>query len=96
MSNHYVRRITLAPNVKKKVAYAEIEVGQLTIRRLSVWQSPNGRLRVFVPSQPLGRTFENIVDIPADTLAEIETEVIAAYRAEKEEAEHRMATRTKM
>lgn len=88
METKYVERITLAPELDKKVASAEIKVGDITVRGVHIWRSGNGRLRVFFPGyHVVGHAFEDSVVVPAEVRSEIEAEVIAAYREQKKEAD---------
>jgi hypothetical protein len=71
MERKYVKKIILDSEPPKKVADAEIQLGNVTISQIHIWRSGYGRLRVHFPHS---------VDVPADVRSEIATEVIAAYR----------------
>ncbi len=83
--NQYVSKITLATELDKKVAFADIKVGDVTVRGVAVWRAANGKLSVFLPSQGTRHGFVNIIDLPPEIRSEIDAEVISTYRARKKE-----------
>jgi hypothetical protein len=85
----YLRRITLATELDKKVAFATVQIGDITIRGITVWRSAHGKLRVFFPSHWSAHSHDESVELPAELRSEIEAEVIAAYRESKKEAEEK-------
>lgn len=88
----YVHRMTLSTERDKKVGFADIVIGNIAIKGITVWRSPSGKLSVFFPSYNVyGRIWDDCVEVPDDIRSEIEAEVIAAYRAEKRENERRTA-----
>jgi hypothetical protein len=87
--NRYVQHLMLATEIDKKVAFATVQIGNITIRGIIVWQSPRGKLRVFFPSCSLGYGYEDSVTVPAELRSEIEAEVIAAYRDHKKDSERK-------
>jgi DNA-binding cell septation regulator SpoVG len=94
MEKKYVERITLASELDKKVACAEIKVGDIIIRGVHVWRSGNGRLRVFFPSyHVVGPVWQDSVVVSAEVRSEIEAELIAAYREQRKEEQGKAAKR---
>ena len=89
----YLQRITLATELDKKVAFADVRVGEVTIRGIAVWRSGNGKLRVFFPSQKITHFWEETVDLSAEVRSEIEAELIAAYREQRKEEQKKAAKR---
>ena len=79
----YLKSIKLATELDKKVAFAEVRVGNVAVKGITVWRSPNGKLSVFFPSQRIANYWEDTIELPAETRTDIETEVIAAYRKQK-------------
>jgi len=45
----YLQGITMATELDKKVAFANVKIGEVTIRGITVCRSGNGHLRVFFP-----------------------------------------------
>ena len=90
----YLQGITMATEVDKKVAFANVKIGEITVRGITVWRSGNGHLRVFFPRYTRGLFWEDIVSVPPEIRSAIETEVIAAYREEKKE-ERKIAAKIK-
>ena len=95
MQQKYVQNIILAPELDRKVASADVKIGDVTIRRLTVWRSGNGKLHVYLPSYPLGdRYWANYVDLPKEIRTDIEAEVIEAYKREKKSEKRSETTAT--
>jgi len=90
----YLQGITMATELDKKVAFANVKIGEVTVRGITVWRSGNGHLRVFFPRHIRGLSWEDIVGVPAEIRSVIETEVIAAAREEKKE-ERKIAAKMK-
>lgn len=87
-SNRYVESVTLATERDQKVGFADIKIGDIKVRGITVWRSGNGRMRVFFPSYSTAhRIFADCIDVPSELRSEIEAEVIAAYRTKKRESE---------
>jgi hypothetical protein len=61
----------------------------VSIRGVAIWKSGNGRLRVFFPSYRTGRGYDDAILLPPDLRAEVEAEVITAYKFAKSEAQKR-------
>ncbi|MGO9590631.1 MAG: hypothetical protein ACLP3K_11380 [Candidatus Acidiferrales bacterium] len=86
--NKYVEKIALAVEREKKVGFADIRIGDIKVRGITVWRSGNGQLRVYFPRyRPEHRMFVDCVDVPPEMRSEIKAEIIAAYRAKKRESE---------
>ena len=84
LERKYVQGVTTSKQLDKKVAWAEVKVGDILIRGIHVWRSGNGRLRVHFPSYCVAdRIWIDTVVVPDEIRSEIEAEVIAAYREQK-------------
>ena len=83
MDTKYLQRMRLSTEIDKKVAWTDIKIGDITVKGITVWRGGNGRIRVFFPSHPIGRMWEESVELPPDLRSEIEEEIISAYRAER-------------
>jgi DNA-binding cell septation regulator SpoVG len=85
---NYVKNVTLATELDKRVAFAEVVIGEIAIKGITVWRSSNGRLSVYFPSfRTAHRTFDDCVAVPPELRSEVEAEVIAAYRTKKSESD---------
>jgi hypothetical protein len=81
-----IDQIALAKEIDRKVAVASVRFGELLIRGITVWQGPRGGLRVFLPSFKNGFTWEDHLVFPTELRAEIEANVIAAFKERRLEA----------
>lgn len=75
-----VQSITLTEDFDKRVAFATIQIGDIIIRGVAVWRSPEGKLRVYLPSNKLGSGFEETVSLPDELRSMVEVDVLAAYQ----------------
>jgi len=75
-----VENVELATEIEKRVAVATVRLGEVVIRGVGVWKSPQGKLRVFVPSYKRGYGFEDAISLPHDLQAEVDAAVISAYK----------------
>jgi hypothetical protein len=77
----YLQRMTLATEIDKRVGFASVKVGDIAINGITVWRSGNGRLSVLFPRYNAGnQIWLDTVEVTPETRAEIDAEVIAAYR----------------
>ena len=82
----YVEKILLREEMERRVAEATIQVGDVRIGGITVWRSANGHVRVYWPKHWSGPGRSETIDLPPELRAEIETEVITAYKEAKVEA----------
>ena len=82
-----VQAIRLTKDIEKRVAFATIQIGDIVIRGVAVWRSPEGKLRVYLPSHKLGSGFEETVSLPDELRSRVEADVLAAYPEAAETAE---------
>lgn len=89
MENLFVKRVTV--EIENRVAFVRIAVGEVEINGISLYKLPNGKLRVSWPTcwTEIGKS--DTISIPLKLRKKIETEIIAAYDAAKEEYDARMA-----
>lgn len=76
----YVQAIRLTKDFDKRVAFATIQIGDIVIRGVAVWRSPEGKLRVYFPSHKLGSGFEETFSLPDELRSRVEADVLAAYQ----------------
>ncbi|GEM_PF-4460425 len=81
-----VGSVRLADELERRVAMVSVSVGPVTIRNVAVWRSRSGKLKALFPAQREGRRWYDLVELPAKLRAEVEADVIAAYKAAKAEA----------
>lgn len=79
-----VERIEFINDLERRVAFASVKIGDVLINGVAVWRSPQGRLRVFFPSFRRTVGCEDVISIPPDLRAEVEAEVISAYKAKSD------------
>ncbi len=82
----YVESLRLADELEKRVALASVRIGDVLIHGVTVWQSGRGRIRVYFPSYKQGFRWDEAIELSQDLRSEVETDVIAAYKAEKQKA----------
>ena len=75
-----VETIILAQENERRVAFAGVRLGDVLIRGIALWRSPKGHLRVYFPTYRLGAGFDDLIRIPEELQAQVEAEVISAYR----------------
>ncbi len=80
----YVESLRLANELEKRVALASVRIGDVLIHGVTVWQSGRGRIRVYFPSFKQGYRWDEAIELSQDLRSEVETDVIAAYKAEKQ------------
>ena len=80
----YVESLRLADELEKRVALASVRIGDVLIHGVTVWQSGRGRIRVYFPSFKQGYRWDEAIELSQDLRTEVETDVIAAYKAEKQ------------
>ena len=85
-SKSYVESLRLADELEKRVALASVRIGDVLIHGVTVWQSGRGRIRVYFPSYKQGYRWDEAIELSQDLRSEVETDVIAAYKAEKQKA----------
>ena len=83
-SKSNVESLRLADELEKRVALASVRIGDVLIHGVTVWQSGRGRIRVYFPSWKAGYRWEEAIELPNELRAEIETDVISRYKAEKQ------------
>ncbi len=81
-----VETISLAADLDRRVALATVRIGEVLIRGVAVWRSRHGALRVYWPSYRLGAGYDEAIYLPEELRAEVEADVIAAYKAAKQKA----------
>jgi hypothetical protein len=91
----HVENIRLAPEMEKEVAMATVRIGDVLIRGVRVWKSPQGKLRVFFPGHKLGPAWEDTIDLSSEVRSEVEADVIAAYKDTKAQAERKSQDQTR-
>ena len=84
-----VERIEFVRDLEKRVAFASVKIGDVSISGVAIWRSGNGRLRVFFPSYRRDRGYDDAISLPPDLRTEVEAEVITAYKLAKSEAQER-------
>ena len=76
----YVKNVGLeSPTASLLVAFAEVQFGDALLR-VAVRRFRDGTLRIFLPTWEDGDCCLNGVEVPSDLRAEIEREVLTAYR----------------
>jgi hypothetical protein len=78
-----VSAIMLAQDIERRVAFATMRLGEIAISGFAVWRSRNGRLSVLFPRYPLGKMWVDVIEVPPELRAQIEADIISAYKAEK-------------
>ena len=81
-----VESISLVEHLEKRVALANVRIGDIEIHGVAVWRSRNGHLRVLFPSYRLGTSWDDAIYVPDDLRSQIEADVIAAYKEAKADA----------
>lgn len=84
-----VEKIEFISDLEKRVAFASVKIGDVSIRGIAIWRSANGRLRVFFPSYRTGRGYDDAISLPPDLRTEVEAEVITVYKLAKSQAQKR-------
>jgi DNA-binding cell septation regulator SpoVG len=85
--NMQVEQIEFISDLEKRVAFATVNIGAVSIRGITVWRAGNGRLRVFLPSFRKAYRYADVISISPDLREELDAEVIAAYKVAKSEAQ---------
>lgn len=67
----------------RRVAIATVRIGEVLVRGVAVWRTSQGRLRVYFPNYWLGAYHEEAVCLPEELRAEVEADVISAYKTAK-------------
>lgn len=75
-----VQKIEFISDLEKRVAFASVQIGEVTVNGLAVWRSGNGRLRVFFPSYRRSCGYDEAISLSPDLRTEVEAEVITAYK----------------
>ena len=83
----YVERIELSQDLDKRIAWASARIGEVLVCGIAIWRGGNGRLRVFFPSCKVGPGWADAVEVPAELRAQIEADVISAYKQAKAAAQ---------
>jgi hypothetical protein len=86
IANSLVEHIALAQEVDHRVALATVRLSDVVIRGIAVWRNRHGKLRVYFPSYKLGAGWEDAIAVPAELRAQVEADVISAYKAAKDAA----------
>jgi hypothetical protein len=81
---NYVETIKLSEELEKRVALVSVRIGDVLILGVTVWQSGRGRIRVYFPSYKAGYRWDEAIELPQELRSEVEADVIAAYKAEKQ------------
>ena len=81
-----VERIRLMDELEHRVALATVHVGGVQISGLVIWRSGNGRLRVYWPRYWDGAGQVEAIGLPPEVRADIEADVIAAYKEARDGA----------
>jgi hypothetical protein len=84
--NMQVQRIELDTELEKRVGFATVKIGEVSIRGVTVWRTPAGRLRVYFPSYRRSAGFREAIELSPELRAELEADVISAYKSAKSEA----------
>jgi hypothetical protein len=75
-----VENVEFATEMDRRVAVATVRLGEVVIHGVAIWMSPQGKLRVFVPSYKRGNAFKDAISLPHDLQAEVNAAVISAYQ----------------
>lgn len=86
-NNSYVEHIDLAQDLDKRIAWASARIGEVLVCGIAIWRGGNGRLRVFFPSCKVGPGWVDAVELPAELRAQIEADVISAFKEAKAAAQ---------
>jgi len=78
-----VENIRLAVDVDRRVALADVRIGEVLIHGVAIWRSRHGKLRVFFPSYRNGAFYDEAIILNEELRAETEADVIASYKAAK-------------
>jgi hypothetical protein len=78
-----VEKIEFITDLEKRVALATVRIGEVVIRGVTVWRSSNGKLRVYFPNYRRSLGYDEAISLSPDLRAEVEADVIAAYKAAK-------------
>jgi len=78
-----VETISLAAEMDRRVALASVRIDEVLIRGVAVWRNQNGSLRVKFPHYWLGSYHEEAISLPEELRAEVEADVISAYKDAK-------------
>jgi len=82
-----VEKIEFITDMEKRVAFATVRVGEVVIRGVTIWKSPQGRLRVYFPNYRRSLGYDEVISLPPDLRTAVEAEVIAAYKVAKADAQ---------
>lgn len=85
----FVQRVDLAVDWDRRVALADVRIGDVLIRGVAVWKAKSGKLHVQWPSYKFREGqggYREAVELPPDLRSEIEADVIAAYRKARDAA----------
>jgi hypothetical protein len=75
-----VETIEFINDLERRVAFASVKIGEVLINGVTIWRSPQGRLRVFFPSFRRAAGYDDVITLSPDLRAEVEAEIIATYR----------------
>lgn len=84
-----VEKIELDTELEKRVGLATVRIGEVIVRGITIWRTPTGRLRVYSPSYRRSAGFDEAIELSPELRAELEADVIAAYRSAKSEAQEK-------
>ena len=76
-----IEHVILAVDLDRRAALVTVKVGELRIRGVEVWRSRSGHLSVRFPAYRAGSNWEEAFELSDDRRTEMETEVLAAFRA---------------
>ena len=72
--------LRLATSTERRLALAQVRVGNITIKGLSVWASASGKLHVRLPSSYLSAGYGECVVLPPELRERIEAAVLAEFQ----------------
>ncbi len=84
-----VEKMVLDTELEKRVGLATVKIGEVIVRGITVWRTPAGRLRVYFPSYRRSAGFDEAIELSPELRAELEADVIAAYKSAKSEAQNK-------
>jgi hypothetical protein len=81
-----VERMVIASDRDRREALATVKIGNVRISGVAVWRGGNGRLSVYWPRYWDGAGQSEAIELAPELRAEIESDVISAYRDIKTQA----------
>ena len=87
--SYEVKAVDLAVDWDRRVALVDVRIGGVLICGVAVWRSKRGHLFVKWPSYKSHDSYgsySEAVSLPSELCAEIEADVIAAYKAARDAA----------